>query len=650
MASHSPYATRRILVVDDNRAIHEDFVKILGGRPDGHSELLAAERLLLGEPATSTSQPAFQVDTALQGQEGVERARLALKEDRPYAMAFIDMRMPPGWDGLETIERLWEVDPHVQVAICSAHSDYDWTEVIARLDHTDKLLVIKKPFEPIEVLQCANALTRKWENERTLRGQVEHLEHVVEARTQGLEAANKQLRHLASHDSLTGLPNRVLLDDRLSQAVVHAERDGHSFAVAMFDLDRFKVVNDSFGHRAGDELIKEVAHRLAGVARGTDTVGRLGGDEFLLIMDRLAKREDAEQIAHRAVEALQVPIKLGGVDIHTSASIGVAMFPSDGKNVETLIANADAAMYCAKQRGRNNIQCYAAGMNAVTQEKVKLESDLHQALALGQFELHYQPKVDLATGQVHGAEALVRWRHPQRGLVPPGEFIPLAEACGLIDKIGEWVVREGCRQARAWQREGLPHLRVAVNLSAFQFRHGNLLTMISEALKAADLDPRFLEVEITESALMSDPEESVAILEALSRMGVVVSIDDFGTGYSSMSYLRRFPIDKLKIDRTFIAEVISRADDASIVKAIVSLAHSLHLKVVAEGVETDEQLHLLKGIGCDQFQGFCFSPAVPAPQFAALMRKAQQNAKRTDESDSPLDRTHSKLAVYRPRS
>jgi diguanylate cyclase (GGDEF)-like protein len=650
MASHHPHATRRILVVDDNPAIHADFVKILGARADGHSELLAAERLLLGEPAESASQPAFQVDTALQGQEGVERVKQALREDQAYAMAFIDMRMPPGWDGLETIERLWEVDPHVQVAICSAHSDYDWTEVIARLNHTDKLLVIKKPFEPIEVLQCANALTRKWENERTLRRQVEHLEHVVEARTQGLEAANKQLRHLASHDSLTGLPNRVLLDDRLSQAVVHAERDGHSFAVAMFDLDRFKVVNDSFGHRAGDELIKEVAHRLAGVARGTDTVGRLGGDEFLLIMDRLAKREDAEHIARRAVEALQVPIKVGGVDIHTSASIGVAMFPADGKNVETLIANADAAMYCAKQRGRNNIQCYAAGMNAVTQEKVKLESELHQALALGQFELHYQPKVDLTTGQIHGAEALVRWRHPQRGLIPPGEFIPLAEACGLIDAIGEWVVREGCRQARAWQREGLPHLRVAVNLSAFQFRHGNLLKMISEALKAAELDPRFLEVEITESALMSDPEESVAILEALSRMGVVVSIDDFGTGYSSMSYLRRFPIDKLKIDRTFIAELISRADDASIVKAIVSLAHSLHLKVVAEGVETDEQLHLLKGIGCDQFQGFCFSPAVPAPQFATLMREALQNARRTEESESALDRTYSKLAVYRPRS
>jgi diguanylate cyclase len=638
---------RRVLVVDDNPAIHEDFRKILGGNADGNTELLAAERLLLGEAAPPVARPAFEIDTALQGQEGVARVKKALEEERPYAMAFIDMRMPPGWDGLETILRLWELDPHVQVVICSAHSDYDWTEVVACLDHSDKLLVIKKPFEPIEVLQCANALTRKWDNERTLRRQVEHLERVVEARTEGLEAANKQLRHIASHDALTGLPNRVLLDDRLSQAVAHAESDGHSFAVALFDLDRFKVVNDSLGHRAGDQLIKEVAHRLAGIARSTDTVGRLGGDEFLFIMDRLAKREDAELIARRAVKALQAPIRLDGVDLHTSASIGIAMFPADGRNAETLIANADAAMYCAKQRGRNNIQLYAAGMNSATQERVKLESELHQALSLKQFELHYQPKVDTRTGLIHGAEALVRWRHPQRGLVPPAEFIPLAESCGLIDSIGEWVVRESCRQARAWQLEGLQPLRVAVNLSAFQFRHGNLLQMIREALQAAQLEPRFLEVEITESALMSDPEESVTILEQLSRMGVVVSVDDFGTGYSSMSYLRRFPIDKLKIDRGFIAELISRADDASIVRAIVSLAHSLRLKVVAEGVETREQLDLLKSLGCDQYQGFCFSPAVPAPQFATLLRESKQ--KSDTVSESALDRTYSKLAYRPPR-
>ncbi len=648
MASHPLHISRRVLVVDDNAAIHEDFRKILGGNTESSAELLAAERLLLGEAAPGVARPAFEIDTALQGQEGVARVRRALEEERPYSMAFIDMRMPPGWDGLETILRLWELDPHVQVVICSAHSDYDWSEVVARLDHSDKLLVIKKPFEPIEVLQCANALTRKWDNERTLRRQVEHLERVVEARTQGLEAANKQLRHLASHDALTGLPNRVLLDDRLSQAVAHAEQDGHSFGVAMFDLDRFKVVNDSLGHRAGDALIKEVAHRLAGVARGTDTVGRLGGDEFLFIMDRLAKHEDAEHIARRAVKALELPIRLDGVDLHTSASIGIAMFPADGKSAEALIANADAAMYCAKQRGRNNIQCYAEGMNSATQERVKLESDLHQALSLKQLELHYQPKVDTKTGLIHGVEALVRWRHPRRGLVPPGEFIPLAESCGLIDGIGEWVVRESCRQARAWQLEGLAPLRVAVNLSAFQFRQGNLLQMISEALQAAQLEPRFLEVEITESALMSDPEESVTILEQLSRMGVVVSVDDFGTGYSSMSYLRRFPIDKLKIDRGFIAELISRADDASIVRAIVSLAHSLRLKVVAEGVETSEQLNVLRSLGCDQYQGFCFSPAVPAAQFAALLRESQQ--KTGPAPDSALDRTYSKLAYRPPRA
>jgi diguanylate cyclase len=647
MDSNTLQIKRRVLVVDDNPAIHEDFRKILGGTTDANAELLAAERLLLGEAAPSVARLAFEIDSALQGEEGVARVKEALEEERPYAMAFIDMRMPPGWDGLETILRLWQLDPHVQVVICSAHSDYDWTEVVARLDHSDKLLVIKKPFEPIEVLQCANALTRKWDNERTLRRQVEHLERVVEARTQGLEAANKQLRHIASHDALTGLPNRVLLDDRLSQAVAHAESDGHSFAVAMFDLDRFKVVNDSLGHRAGDQLIKEVAHRLAGIARSTDTVGRLGGDEFLFIMDRLAKREDAELIARRAVKALQKPIRLDGVDLHTSASIGIAMFPADGRNAETLIANADAAMYCAKQRGRNNMQLYAAGMNSATQERVKLESDLHQALPLKQLELHYQPKVDTKTGLIHGAEALVRWRHPQRGLVPPGEFIPLAESCGLIDSIGEWVVRESCRQARAWQLEGLPPLRVAVNLSAFQFRHGNLLQTIREALQAAQLEPRFLEVEITESALMSDPEESVTILEQLSRMGVVVSVDDFGTGYSSMSYLRRFPIDKLKIDRGFIAELISRADDASIVRAIVSLAHSLRLKVVAEGVETREQLDLLKSLGCDQYQGFCFSPAVPAAQFATLLRESKQTS--DPASESALDRTYSKLAYRPPR-
>jgi predicted signal transduction protein with EAL and GGDEF domain len=374
-------------------------------------------------------------------------------------------------------------------------------------------------------------------------------------------------------------------------------------------------------------------------------VARVGGDEFIILLDRIGERGTAEQIARRAVEALQVPINLVGVDIRPSASIGIALYPSDGKCIEALLANADAAMYCAKQRGRNNIQCFTAGMNSVTQERVKLESDLHAALELRQFELHYQPKVDTNTGAIRGAEALVRWRHPERGMIFPGEFIPMAEECGLIESLGEWVLREACREARTWQHKGSQPMRVAVNLSAFQFRQGNLLQMISGALREACLDPRCLEVEITETALMSDPEQSVGILEQLSRMGVVVSVDDFGTGYSSMSYLRRFPIDKLKIDRGFISELLSRPDDLSIVTAIISLAHSLHLKVVAEGVETPEQREMLRNLGCDQYQGYCFSPAVPAPEFTTLLR----NSTRAVSDEDAASLTHSKLAILRPR-
>jgi diguanylate cyclase (GGDEF)-like protein len=643
--SHAP-ANRRILVIDDNKAIHRDFLKILSPEISAEAQLLDAERALLGDTATVTDRQCYELDTALQGQAGVELARRALQSGRPYALAFVDMRMPPGWDGLETIQQLWAVDPHIQVVICSAHSDYDWTDVVARLHHSDKLLVVKKPFEPIEVLQCANALTRKWQNELTLRRQVENLEQVVEDRTRGLEAANRQLRHLATHDSLTGLPNRVLLEDRVSQAIAHATREGHMFAVAIFDLDRFKVVNDSFGHRAGDELLKVAAQRIQGVARGIDTVVRLGGDEFVLIIDRLAQAGDASGVAQRAAAALRQPLQVGGIDLHVSASIGIAMFPQDGATVEALLAHADAAMYCVKQLGRNSLQFYAPGMDAKTQERGQLERDLHEALGRQQFELHYQPKVDARTGLVHGAEALLRWRHPQRGMVSPADFIPLAEECGLIETIGEWVIREACRQARAWQHEGLARTRVAVNLSAYQFRGGTLLQVIRRALEDFGLEPSYLEVEITESALMSDPEESVNILEQLSRMGVLVSVDDFGTGYSSMSYLRRFPIDKLKIDRTFIKDISSRADDASIVTAIVSLAHSLQLKVVAEGVETPEQLEFLQRLGCDQYQGYHFSPAVPAAEFAGLIRRGEQAQQQSGTVD--IDQTHSKLSFNMP--
>jgi diguanylate cyclase len=334
-------------------------------------------------------------------------------------------------------------------------------------------------------------------------------------------------------------------------------------------------------------------------------------------------------------------MRLLGVNVHVSPSIGIALYPSDGASVDTLLARADAAMYHAKERGRNNALCYTQSMGAVTQERVKLESELHDALRDGQFELHYQPKVDTASGVINSAEALIRWRHPQRGLLLPAEFIPVADECGLLDAIGEWVLCEACRQGRIWQERGPRAVRVAVNLAPSQFRLVDLAAQIRRALDVSGLDPALLEVELTETAVMSDAEESIQILETISRMGVLVSVDDFGTGYSSMSYLRRFPIDKLKIDRCFVEQMDTRAEDASIVRAIISLAHSLHLKVIAEGVETPAQLQLLAELGCDQYQGFFFSPALLPAKFEELL---QEEPLLTDEEAA---RTHSKLSFLR---
>ncbi|MGB6308267.1 MAG: EAL domain-containing protein [Steroidobacteraceae bacterium] len=647
MSSALPLANRRILVIDDNAAIHVDFRKVLGTQTE-HSAQAALDLLeanLFGDAVVAAPRPNFEVDSAHQGQEGVAMVQQALAEARPYSMAFVDMRMPPGWDGLKTIEHLWAADPDVQVVICSAHTDYDWTEVVQRLGHSDKLLVLRKPAEPIEVLQCATALSRKWENDKLVREHVLRLEEVITTRTQGLEAANRQLRHLTTHDSLTGLPNRVLLDDRLQQAIAHADRDMRSFALLVCDLDRFKLINESLGHRAGDELLQEVARRLESVMRTADTVARLEGNEFVLIGTSIGDADDAAGLASRVMDALQTPVRIATIDIYVSPSIGIAMYPDDGVSMQSLLAHADAALHSAKQHGRGNFRRYAPGMDAGIEDRVQLESDLHHAVTLNQFELYYQPKVDTRTGEVRSAEALIRWAHPTRGVVSPAEFIPLAEECGLIGEIGQWVIREACRQTRAWQVDGVPSLRVSVNLSASQFRDSGLVDSIRAALDGAGLEPRYLEVELTESAVMSDPEKSIDILEQLSSMGVLVSVDDFGTGYSSMSYLRRFPIDKLKIDRVFIDEIASRPEDASIVRAIVSLAHSLRLKVVAEGVETPAQLDFLKTAGCDEYQGYHFSRPLPAGDFERLMRESHCD----DLTEDDAARTHSKLAAYIPR-
>ncbi|HEY6922890.1 MAG TPA: EAL domain-containing protein [Steroidobacteraceae bacterium] len=449
-----------------------------------------------------------------------------------------------------------------------------------------------------------------------------HLEFRTRKHNEQLEKANAQLEHAATHDSLTGLPNRVLLADRLGQATAQSERYSRGFAVLVVDLDRFKSINDSLGHLAGDDMLKEAALRLSKLLRKADTLARLGGDEFVLVLNEIAGPRDAESVASKVLASLAEPFVLSGLDVQISASIGISVFPEDGVDAETLLQHADAAMYHAKKNGRSSFQFFAPVMNVFARERLELESGLRRALSQGEFELHYQPKVDVSSGRIDSAEALIRWRHPKRGLTAPSGFIPIAEETGLIVPIGEWVLHEACRQARAWHLSGMKPLRIAVNLSAQQFKQKSLITTVREALAAADLDPAYLELELTESAVMQDAESSIQVLRQLSGLGVRISVDDFGTGYSSLSYLRRLPLDKLKIDRSFIREVAASRDDAEIVRAIVSLAHSLHLKVIAEGVETDEQLTFLRGLGCDQYQGFHCSPPVPADEFEKMMRMA----------------------------
>jgi diguanylate cyclase len=474
-----------------------------------------------------------------------------------------------------------------------------------------------------------------------------HLQSKARTQALRLEDANAALQHQATHDSLTGLPNRTLFLDRLGREIAHAERDGHSFAVLAVDLDRFKVINDTLGHGAGDQLLVEITRRLSGAIRTADTVARTGGDEFLLLVTGIRESADAAITATKIVSALDKPVSINGVEVHTSGSVGISLYPTDGASSDSLIAHADEAMYFTKQRGRNGYQFFNAGMSVFSRERLDFESDLRHALALKQFEVHYQPKLDVTTGRVNSVEALLRWRHPTRGLVGPNDFIPLAEESGLMFSIGEWVLREACRQARQWQLDELPFIRIAVNISPIHFLQPKFLDIVRSALSDNDLEPRYLEIELTETTVMDHAENSIAILEELSRMGVLVSIDDFGTGYSSMSYLRRFPIDKLKIDRSFIKDLTTSADAASIVKAIISLAHSLRLKVVAEGVETAEQLQQLRDLGCDQFQGFYRSQAVLPAEIEKFVQLAHEEIVIPDKSF--FMETQSKLAAFRSR-
>jgi diguanylate cyclase (GGDEF)-like protein len=471
-----------------------------------------------------------------------------------------------------------------------------------------------------------------------------HRQSRVRRHLRKLEEVNARLAHQSTHDALTSLPNRVLFLERVQQQISVAERGGGvPFAVFALDLDRFKVINDTLGHGVGDQLLRRVSGRLRAAMQPDDIVARTGGDEFLILVGDIESRGGAAAVAAGLVADLDLDYEIDTKVLHTSASIGSSCYPADGLTPDVLVARADEAMYFAKQNGRNTYHSFNVGMSVFSQERLDLENDLRRALTLNQFELHYQPKMEVKTGRIGSVEALLRWRHPLRGFVSPAKFIPLAEESGLMFAIDEWVLREGCRQAREWQLSGLPFIRVAVNVSPINFRESKFPTAVRKALADFELDPRYLEVELTETSVMKDAESSVKFLEDLSRMGVLVSIDDFGTGYSSMSYLRKLPLDKLKIDRSFISDLATNADAAAIVKAIISLAHSLRLKVVAEGVETDAQLQQLREMECDQYQGWLRSPAVLPLAIVHMIRAQEQHADASEKLG--FQRTQSKLGV-----
>jgi diguanylate cyclase (GGDEF)-like protein len=448
------------------------------------------------------------------------------------------------------------------------------------------------------------------------------------------------------HDPLTGLPTRVAIVATAEQAIAEARSTSAPFAVTVLNVSRFKSINDSLGHEVGDELLRLLSQRLGGVLARGDVLGRLAGDEFIVVARVGTDVIPAEVTVETIFAALREPFSIEGHDIEVALSAGISMFPAHGATFDVLLRRAETAMRAARSISHGTFRFYCEEMSESEEERLALEADLRHAIRDGQLELHYQPKVDIASGRVRSAEALLRWRHPQRGFVPPNVFIPIAEEGGLILSIGEWVLRQACAQMRAWLDSGLPPLRVSVNLSAKQFRHGDLTAVVCSALEDAQLQPGYLELELTESSIMHDPESSAATLQLLSTMGVHISIDDFGTGYSSLSYLWRLPLDKLKIDRSFVRELLSNPDDVAIVKAIISLAHSLRLGVVAEGVETLEQLEHLRELGCDQYQGFYCSPAVPPDAFVALIKRLRAEIPALTEAD--MLRTQSRLYAYTP--
>lgn len=613
MNTQGERANRRILIVDDTASIHQDFRKILCA--EGEPSLENLEEALFGTPAKV--RQAFELDSAYQGQEALALVNKALAANAPYAMAFIDMRMPPGWDGLQTIERLWNVDPHLQIALCTAYSDYSFEAIEARLKYNDQLLILKKPFDHLEIRQMASALTWKWQLAQDIALKVIGLERAIEERVQEL----LKVSHLLQYDALTELPNSTLLGDRLTQAIALGRRHDTQMAVMFIGLDRFKRINNALGYPVGDEVLQQVSQSLVAAVRSSDSVFRYGSDEFVVLLNDILHPQQTQHVAQKILKAIGSTRHVAGHDLSITASLGISICPNDSGTAVELIKHAETAMHASKERGPDDFSFYTEDMNLHAQHQQNLESAIRHALQCNEFALHYQPKLDLKSGQIVGAEALLRWFQPRLGWVSPADFIPVAEDTGLIVQLTQWVLRQACEQAQTWRDMGLPTLRISVNISAIDFRQREFVDNLAAILKQTHLPPALLELEITESVLMQNVDDTVDILNRIKAMGVRLALDDFGTGYSSLSYLRRFPIDVLKIDQSFIRGLKVNSQDEQLISAIIGMGKSLGLTIIAEGVETIEQLNFLQHQLCEEGQGYLFSKAVPSEDFVQLLQK-----------------------------
>jgi len=733
---------RRILLVDDLPSIHEDFRKIL--RPAAATTDLDADEALLFGESTSTASVRFEMDSAFQGMEALEKVKASLLAACPYGMAFIDMRMPPGWDGVETAERLWQVDPRLQIVFCTAFSDYAWPEVLTRLDVRDRLLILKKPFDTIEVYQFANALTTKWQMTEQAAFKMNRLEEAVEQRTKELsnaniivqnspvilyrlrgepafpllyishnitklghdpqrlmnsadwartlidprdqakvgeamtrildkdaegasiefrlctadgalrwvenryvpvrdkegrlievegividiterKAAEEKITLLARTDSLTGLANRSTFTERLYQAHAGAQRGALAFAILYLDLDKFKPVNDTLGHPVGDLLLQQVARRLRDCTRECDLVARLGGDEFAILQAEIKEPANAGVLAAKIQSALTLPFTINGNDINISVSIGISPYLPSRSGADAMLVQADLALYRSKDEGGNQYHFHSDDLDQEVLDRVTLAAEIKNAIDKDEFELQYQPQVELSSQNIVGMEALVRWNHPTRGLLPPGLFIPIAEKTGTIIALGHWVLDQACRQMNIWRKEGLNLPVVAVNLSLIQLKCGQeLVRDVTETIEKWGLAASDLEFDVTEATLAQLTWTQNEVLPQLRELGVKIAIADFGSAYSSFDYVRAYRVNHLKIAQSFINRSTSDPESAATIRAIVNFAHDIGIVVIAQGVETEQQRDLLTSTDTlTQAQGFHFSRAVGADRAGELLREGR---------------------------